>query len=36
MRQRDRLGMNEDQFDEAAIEDYYRNKYNEDEAAIAR
>jgi hypothetical protein len=36
MRQRDRLGQQEDQLDEEAIENYYRNRYNEDTAAIAR
>ena len=36
MRKRDQLGHNEDQLDEEAIENYYRTKYNEDEAAIAR
>jgi len=36
MRQRDRMGPQEDQLDEEAIENYYRNRYNEDTAAIAR
>lgn len=36
MRQRDRLGHHDDQLDEEAIESYYRNRYNEDTAAIAR
>jgi hypothetical protein len=36
MRQRDRLGHHDDQLDEEAIENYYRNRYNEDTAAIAR
>ena len=32
----DRLGHNDDQLDEEAIENYYRNRYNEDTAATAR
>jgi len=36
MRQRDRMGHHDDQLDEEAIENYYRTKYNEDEAALAR
>jgi len=36
MRQRDRLDKQDDQLDEEAIENYYRNRYNEDTAAIAR
>merc|ERR1719312_1901052 len=36
MRQRDRLGQQEERLDEEAIENYYRNRYNEDTAAIAR
>jgi hypothetical protein len=36
MRQRDRMGHHDDQLDEEAIENYYRNRYNEDTAAIAR
>jgi hypothetical protein len=31
-----RLGHHDDQLDEEAIENYYRNRYNEDTAAIAR
>ena len=30
------MGPQEDQLDEEAIENYYRNRYNEDTAAIAR
>ena len=30
------MGMQDEQLDEEAIENYYRTRYNEDEAAIAR